>query len=160
MQQSLFSKILLAADHAGVYAKVDVVSYLEIQKDRLGFDSIIDFGTFNANVRVDYPVFAHIVAVSIKRDDVCGILTCARGIGMSIAANRFKHIRAALCYDIRSAFFARSHSNANLIVLSSECGNSQETTHEMIKTFLTTEFQGGRYQSRLDMIDSNADLDV
>lgn len=149
MQHSIFKRLLVSSDHAGVNLKSRVVSYLEANRDFFSLDTIIDYGAFNSDVRVDYPDYAQMAARSIKDSETAGILVCARGIGMSIAANRFKHIRAALCYDIRSAFFARSHSNANILVLSSESENSKETINEIIKTFLMTQFQGGRYQERL-----------
>jgi|GEM_PF-733401 len=150
MQNSVFNRLLVASDHAGVELKSRVVSYLEANRDFFSLDSIIDYGAFNPVVRVDYPSYAQMVAKSVKDPRTAGILVCARGIGMSIAANRFKHIRAALCYDIRAAFFGRSHSDANVLVLSSEAENSKQTSDAILKTFLVTEFQGGRYQSRLD----------
>ncbi len=153
MLHSVFNKIFLASDHAGVIVKALVVEYLEQNKEYFDIQSIIDCGPFNANIRTDYPLYAKFLAQSVKSDEMCGILLCARGIGMSIAANRFHHIRAALCSDVRASFFARSHSNANVLVISSDAGHSNETLHEMLKTFLSTQFFGGRYQERLDMID-------
>lgn len=153
MITSVFRKVLLASDHAGVHTKASVIEYLEQQKEFFELETIIDCGPFNANIRTDYPLYAKFLAQSIKDESTCGILLCARGIGMSIAANRFKHIRAALSADVRAAFFARSHSNSNVLVISADAAHSSETLHEMLKTFFTTQFSGGRYQERLDMID-------
>lgn len=148
--QSKFNRVFIASDHAGLNVKSIIHEYLSSKKDALELKSIIDFGPFDAD-RTDYPHFAQILCNSIQ-EKMCGILVCARGIGMSIAANRFPHIRAGLCYDVRATFFARSHSNANVLVISADAGNSLETIKEMINTFLSTEFAAGRYQERLDMI--------
>ncbi|MFA6089808.1 MAG: RpiB/LacA/LacB family sugar-phosphate isomerase [Candidatus Woesearchaeota archaeon] len=154
MQSSVFKRILLASDHAGVEYKAYVMSFLEARLDSFGLDSLIDVGAFNPNIRVDYPDYANFLVRSIKDEETAGILVCARGIGMNIAANRYKHIRAALCSDIRSAFFSRSHSNANVLVLASEADHSKETTNEILKNFLITNFQGGRYQTRLEKLNN------
>ena len=153
MLHSVFNKILLASDHAGVNVKALVGQYLEENREFFDIQSLIDCGPFNANIRTDYPLYAKFLCQSISSSDTCGILLCARGIGMSIAANRFSHIRAALCSDVHASFFARSHSNANVLIISADAGYSKETIHEMLKTFLSTQFSGGRYQEPLDMID-------
>lgn len=153
MQSAVFRRVLLAADHAGVHTKSHVVSYLEDSKDYFGINAIVDCGPFDPDVRTDYPIYAKFVAESIQDEETCAILFCARGIGMSIAANRFPHIRAALCADPGATFFARSHSDANILVLSSHACHSHTTLEMMLKTFLTTNFSGGRYQQRLSMID-------
>lgn len=148
---TVFNRIFLASDHAGVNVKSIICEYLRNQKDYFNLKSIVDFGPFNTN-RTDYPLYAKFLSKAIKNDEMCGILFCARGVGMSIAANRFSHIRAGLCMDVRTVFFARSHSNTNILVISADAGHSQDTLHEMIKTFLTVNFAAGRYQERLDMI--------
>lgn len=153
LQDSVFKRIVLGSDHAGVEFKSDVVDYLEQNKAYLHLDSIVDCGPFNTT-RTDYPIYAKFVSQLVVSPEICGVLTCARGIGMSIAANRFKHIRAALCCDVGAAFFARSHSNANVLILSSQAGHSREIVHEMLRLFITTKFSGARYQERLNMIDN------
>ena len=134
--------IYIGSDHAGYKLKCAVCEFLEEN----GFE-YEDEGTYSTD-SVDYPLIAKKVCEKIKEGDR-GILICGTGIGMSIASNRFKHIRAGLCYDTESAKLTRNHNNANVLVLK---GRNQETeeSFEIVKTFLTEPFEGGRHQRRID----------
>jgi len=138
--------IAIASDHAGYDLKESVKSYL----DNLGYE-VLDFGT-NSKESVDYPDYANELCKSID-DGRCsiGILICHSGIGMSIAANRHKKIRAALCYNPELVRLTRQHNDSNVLVLGSGYV-SEELAFKMIDTFLNTEFEGGRHQSRIDKI--------
>jgi len=109
-----------------------------------------DFGSYSSEP-VDYPDIAQSVCGSVTRmESDYGILICGTGIGMSIAANKIKGIRAALCCDAFGAQRARSHNNANVICLGAERGESG--VESILKTFFSTGFEGGRHQPRLDKI--------
>ena len=137
--------IAIGSDHRGVDYKKYVIGVL------VGFGyHYQDFGTY-ANDPVDYPDIAKVVgeAVTASKFDY-GILICGTGIGMSIAANKIKGIRAALCCDIFSAERSRLHNNANVICLGAERG--QSGVSDILRAFFTTQFEGGRHQRRLDKI--------
>jgi len=109
-----------------------------------------DFGT-NSDEQVDYPDIAREVGEAVAGGQYdYGILICGTGIGMSIAANKVRGIRAALCHNTFGASLARQHNNANILCLSEEEGT--ESAPEIVDTFLTTEFEGGRHQRRVDKI--------
>ncbi len=109
-----------------------------------------DFGSYTTD-SVDYPDIAKKVAEVVARGEfTCGILICGTGIGMSIAANKVKGIRAALCHDVFSACRARQHNNANILCLSAE--EKQNIVPDILNAFLTSEFEGGRHQRRVDKI--------
>ena len=137
--------IAIGTDHRGLDYKKFVISLL----DEMGYNSK-DFGTYTADA-VDYPDIAKVVceAVTESKFDF-GILICGTGIGMSIAANKIKGIRAALCCDTFSAERARLHNNANVICLGAERGESG--VKDILTTFFSTGFEGGRHQPRLDKI--------
>ena len=138
-------KITIGSDHRGYALKKYII---EILKDI----EWVDVGT-DSEDRVDYPIFAHKVCSMVIEESVDrGILICGSGIGMSIAANRFPGIYAALCWDKDIAGVARMHDRANVIVLPSDFISHEEAV-ETVKSWLRTEFMGGRYKSRLDMID-------
>ncbi|MBO7537406.1 MAG: ribose 5-phosphate isomerase B [Alphaproteobacteria bacterium] len=132
--------IFIASDHAGFELK----EYLQTQFN------LLNLGTHNEE-SCDYPVFAKKLAIRLKNDDK-GILICGTGIGMSIAANRFKNIRAALCFNEEMAKLARQHNDANVLVLGARI-ISPETAKTCVEKFLSTDFEGGRYQRRLELID-------
>lgn len=134
--------IYIGCDHAGYELKCAVCEYLKEN----GFE-FTDEGTYSTD-SVDYPLIAKKVCEKIKEDDR-GILICGTGIGMSIASNRFKHIRAGLCYDTESAKLTRNHNNANVLVLRGRNQNTFESL-KIVKTFLTEPFEGGRHQRRID----------
>jgi ribose 5-phosphate isomerase B len=109
-----------------------------------------DFGGYTAEP-VDYPDIAKTVAERVAKGDFeLGILICDTGIGMCIAANKVKGIRAALCNDGFSARRARQHNDANILCLGT--GGTPDTVREIVKAFLNTQFEGGRHQKRVDKI--------
>jgi ribose 5-phosphate isomerase B len=136
-------KIAIGCDHRGIDYKKYVIEVLTA----LGH-TCRDCGTYTAE-SVDYPDIAKLVgeAVAGSQSDL-GILICGTGIGMSIAANKVKGIRAALCTDAFSAQRARSHNNANVICLGAERG--QEGVKDILTAFLSAQFEGGRHQARID----------
>jgi ribose 5-phosphate isomerase B len=137
--------IAIGSDHRGLDFKKYTASLL----NEMGY-SYKDFGCYTSE-SVDYPDIAEAVseAVAGSRFDY-GILICGTGLGMSIAANKVKGIRAALCCDTFSAQRARSHNNANVICLAAERG--QAGLNEILKIFFNTQFEGGRHQRRLEKI--------
>lgn len=142
------SKIALAADHAGYEFKDALASYLREK----GYD-VIDLGT-NSPDSVDYPVYAKKLCSSVLSGE-CekGILVCGTGIGMSIAANRHKGIRAALCTIPEYARLAREHNNANVLCLGARFVGFDEAV-KITDVFLNTEFLGGRHQNRVNQLDT------
>ena len=142
------SKIALAADHAGYEFKDALASYLREK----GYD-VIDLGT-NSSDSVDYPVYAKKLCSSVLSGE-CekGILVCGTGIGMSIAANRHKGIRAALCTIPEYARLAREHNNANVLCLGARFVGFDEAV-KITDVFLNTEFLGGRHQNRVNQLDT------
>ncbi len=145
-------RIAIGCDHRGLELKKFIMKLLDEMKH-----SYKDFGCYTADT-VDYPDIAKIVAEAVARGDFdYGILICSTGIGMCIAANKVRGIRGALCYDAFSARRARQHNNANILCLGAEEGKARVPA--IIEIFLTTEFEGGRHQQRLDKItamESNA----
>lgn len=137
--------IAIASDHAGVALK----STLSEDIRALGF-AVNDLGP-NGTTSVDYPDYAHRLCEWIKAHDSKGILICGSGIGMSIAANRHAHIRAALCHDGLSASLTRRHNDANVLCLGARL-IGVDTARDTLKQFLTTDFEGGRHQQRLDKL--------
>lgn len=140
-------KIAVGADHAGFELKGKIVEYLKSN----GFD-YKDFGTFSKD-SCDYPEFAQKVANEVSNGNFDrGILICGSGIGMSIAANKVKGIRAALCWNISTATSSRTHNNSNVLCLAQRQLDS-ELAIEMVDIWLKTEFEGGRHKARVDLIE-------
>ena len=139
-------KIFISSDHAGFKLKEAIKKYLLSKK--LTFQ---DLGPSN-NVRVDYPDFAHKVArkVKISKNNV-GILVCGSGMGMNIAANRHKNIRAAQCFNLKSTKLSRLHNDANIITLGSRL-LSKNNAIKCVNIFLSTNFEGGRHSKRIKKI--------
>jgi ribose 5-phosphate isomerase B len=138
-------RIAIGADHRGVELKQSIINLIA----ETGH-SYEDFGSYTTEP-VDYPDIARKVAKKVAGGDFeCGILICDTGIGMSIAANKVKGIRAALCHDAFSARRARQHNDANILCLGTK--EAPDTVREIVKTFLTSQFEGGRHQRRLDKI--------
>lgn len=136
-------KIVIAADHGGFDLKENIKRSL-----LLAGRDVVDVGC-SSNDSVDYPDFAEkAVANMLTGDCQRGILVCGTGIGMSIAANRHKQIRAANCFDIHTAKLSREHNNANMLCLGARVLESDEAIR-MVKTWLKTEFSGGRHQKRV-----------
>jgi ribose 5-phosphate isomerase B len=137
-------RIAVASDHAGVGLKSVAVALLR----ELGFD-VLDLGT-NGPDSVDYPDFADKMAAALKAGDAArGVLICGTGIGISIAVNRHRHVRAARCADATDARLAREHNDANVLALGART-IGEETARDCIRTFLATPFEGGRHQRRVD----------
>lgn len=140
--------IAIASDHGGYEMKEAVKKWLKEN----GYD-FIDCGT-NSAESVDYPVYAKLVAQKILSGE-CGrgILICTNGIGICMAANRFKGIRAAHCESVESARMTRRHNDANVICIGGGT-NTKEHAFEMVKVFLTTGFDGGeRHERRIKLMD-------
>lgn len=140
-------KIAIGSDHRGFILKREISIYL----NELGIN-VDDYGTFN-EFRVDYPDIAFSVCESVaKKIDDMGILICGTGIGMSIAANKVKSIRAAKCNTEFEAVRARQHNNANILCLGSEVIDSIEAKN-IVKAFLNTPFADERHQDRIIKIE-------
>ncbi|MHA1558322.1 MAG: ribose 5-phosphate isomerase B [Alphaproteobacteria bacterium] len=141
--------IFFGADHAGYHLK----EYLRKNMLNKGFN-IKDCGTHNTE-SVDYPLYAMKVAENILKggDSALGILICGTGIGMSIAANRFKGIRAALCHSEYEAKLARNHNNANILCLGAKI-ITNDMALKCLETFLKENFEKGRHKRRLNLINS------
>lgn len=136
-------KIAIASDHAGYDLKVQLKPELE----RLGFE-VLDLGT-DGPASVDYPDFALKMAEAIQAGTVArGVLVCGSGIGISMAANRHKHVRAALCHDHLTAKLSRQHNNANVLCLGGRT-TGPDVAKDCLRVFLETEFEGGRHQNRV-----------
>jgi len=139
-------KIFISSDHAGYKLKEFIKIYLS--KKKLSFQ---DMGPYNAD-RVDYPDFAHKVAKRVKTNkDNIGILVCGSGMGMNIAANRHKNIRAAQCFNLKSTKLSRLHNNANIITLGSRL-LTKKNALSCVGVFLNTKFEGGRHSKRIKKI--------
>ena len=139
-------KVILASDHAGFKLKEEIKKFL-IKKRK----KVLDLGTKNTN-SVDYPDYAH--HLSKKMRDVrnqYGILICGSGTGMSIAANKHKNIRAALCYDIKSTKLSRLHNNANVMTIGARL-IKKNVALKCVNIFLKTKFDGGRHSRRVKKI--------
>lgn len=140
--------IAVGFDHAGVTLRGVVIEHLEAAGHR-----IIDHGT-RGSESVDYPDFAHLVSRSVLSGEALfGILVCGTGVGMSIAANRHKGIRAALCTNAYLARMVRAHNNANVLCMGARV-TGPGAAADIIDTFLRTEYEGGRHDRRLDKIES------
>ena len=139
-------KIFISSDHAGFKLKEDIKYFLKKRKY-----SFIDLGPDN-DIRVDYPDYAHSVAKKVKiNKNYRGILICGSGMGMNIAANRHKNIRAAQCYNVKSTKLSRLHNDANIITLGSRL-LSKKNALNCVSVFLKTKFEGGRHSKRIKKI--------
>ena len=138
-------KIAIAADHAGYEYKEILKKHLKKQYE------IQDFGTYSTD-SVDYPDFVHPAASSVEKgENEFGILICGSGEGVSITANKHQKIRCALCWMPEIAALARQHNDANMIALPARF-IAKELAIEIVEQFLTTSFEGGRHQNRVDKI--------
>jgi ribose 5-phosphate isomerase B len=139
-------KIALGADHAGVDTKNRIVEYLRSR----GHD-IEDVGT-DSEDSVDYPDYAFAVAEMVSRGEADrGVLVCGSGVGMAMAANKVRGVRAALCFTVENAGLTRRHNDANVLALAGRQSEISEL-FEMVEAFLTTDFDGGRHARRVDKI--------
>ncbi len=139
-------KVYIGCDHAALEMKNAIVEYV----NSLGFEAC-DEGTYTSD-SVNYPDYAKKVALAVREDkDSLGILICGTGIGMSLAANKVKGIRAAAVSEVYSATLTRQHNDSNIVCIGARVIGI-ETAKMIVKAFLTTEFEGGRHQTRVDMI--------
>ncbi len=139
--------IVIASDHAGVDLKARIVELI----GEAGHD-VRDLGPEDAT-SVDYPDFAHAVARAVAGGEAeRGILICGTGIGMSLAANRHPHVRAALCHDAFTAEMARRHNDANVLCIGAR-STGPGVAEQMVGIFLETAFEGDRHQRRIDLIE-------
>ncbi|HEV7370940.1 ribose 5-phosphate isomerase B [Arenibaculum sp.] len=136
-------KIAIASDHAGVELKAALKQVLA----SAGCE-VLDLGT-DGSASVDYPDFADALAARMRAGDVArGVLICGTGIGIGIAANRHKGVRAALCHDVTSARLSRQHNDANVLVLGARMVGA-EVARDCLLAFLETPFEGGRHERRV-----------
>ena len=142
----LFKKISISSDHAGFKLKEKIKKNLK--KKRI---IVIDLGPKTDN-SVDYPDFAKKVARNVisKKSNI-GILVCGSGTGMAMAANKFKKIRAAVCYNKASTSLSRKHNNANILALGSRLTN-KTIAFKLVNIFLSTKFEGGRHLRRVKKV--------
>ena len=139
-------KIFISSDHAGFNLKE------EIKKNFKNKYSFIDLGTDNSKISVNYPYYAHKLCKKVtKNPKNIGILVCGSGMGMSMAANRHKKIRAAVCYSVKNTKLSRLHNNANIITLGSRL-IKKNTAFKCIEAFVNTKFEGGRHKKRVKKI--------
>lgn len=136
----------MACDHAG-YELKEVVKQKLIEK---GFE-VKDYGTYSSE-SVDYPDYAHPLGAAINRGEFArGIVICGSGNGVQMTVNKYPNVRCALCWTPEIASLGRQHNNCNVIALPARF-ISQETALEIVDVFLTTEFEGGRHQRRVEKI--------
>ena len=139
-------KVILASDHAGFKLKEEIKKFL-IKKRK----KVLDLGTKNTS-SVDYPDYAHLLSKKMKKSkNQFGILICGSGIGMSMAANKHKYIRAALCYSIKSTQLSRQHNNANVMAIGARL-IKKNIALKCVSTFLKTDFNRGRHLQRIRKI--------
>tara|TARA_A100000164_G_scaffold352157_1_gene357545 strand:+ start:25 stop:450 length:426 start_codon:yes stop_codon:yes gene_type:complete len=139
-------KIFISSDHAGYFLKEQIKKKFS-KKYRFQ-----DLGTNTSKVSVNYPDYAHKLCkkVSVNNENK-GILVCGSGMGMSMAANKHKKIRAAVCYSLKNTKLSRLHNNANIITLGSRL-TKKNTAFKCIDVFMNTKFEGGRHKKRVKKI--------
>ena len=136
-------KVFISSDHAGYNLKE------EIKKKFKKKYSFLDLGTNNSKISVNYPDYAHNLCKKVANNSkYIGILVCGSGMGMSMAANRHKKIRAAVCYSVKNTKLSRLHNNANIITLGSRL-TKKNTAFKCIDVFINTKFEGGRHKKRV-----------
>lgn len=140
-------KVAIGSDHRGYSLKNSIKEWL-----RKWDHEVVDLGTANEN-SVDYPDFAIPVAEKVAAGEADrGILICGSGIGMSIAANKVKGVRAALCRTVKDAEMTRRHNNSNVLALSEESGEDPDVGR-LVETWMDTPFEGGRHLRRIKKIE-------
>ncbi len=161
MNFNVKSPLFIASDHAGFELKTHLLKNLELNSIS-GFSNRewVDLGPSNKD-SVDYPHYAKLLCTKVletfKRDDLlepCGILICGSGVGVSIAANRFARIRAALCWSEQVAELSRQHNAANILCLSERL-ISQDVAAKIACAWLQAKFEGGRHGRRVEFIDED-----
>ena len=139
------SKIVIASDHAGYELKQFLAERLKNKNYQ-----IIDLGTDSLD-SVDYPNYAHQLASRVVEENLKGILICGSGIGMSMAVNKHKDIRGALCTSTEMAKLSREHNDANVLILGARF-TEPELAWEILEIWLNTDFSGGRHEKRVQAI--------
>lgn len=141
-------KIAIASDHGGFELKENVKKYLESREIE-----VVDLGT-HSEESVDYPAYGKACGQAVASGEVDrGIVCCGTGIGISIAANKVKGVRCALCTDVHMAEMTRKHNDANMLAMGGRT-TELETALAITAAWLDTEFEGGRHQRRVDMLDA------
>lgn len=138
-------RIVIGADHAGFELKTELINYLQ----QNGWE-VSDKGTYSAD-SVDYPDFAHPVASTVETEKIPGILICGSANGVCITANKHQGVRAALCWTPEIAKLARLHNDANIVCIPARFLDTA-TAVAIVNEFLSTEFEGGRHQNRVNKI--------
>ena len=139
-------QVFIASDHAGFSLKEAIKKFLIKKKNK-----VFDLGAKNSD-SVDYPFYAHLLSKKIKNNKKqIGILVCGSGIGMYMAANRHKNVRAALCYDIKSTKLSRLHNNANVMTIGARLTN-KNVALRCVNIFMKTNFIGGKHLRRVKKI--------
>ena len=139
-------KIAIGNDHAAVAMKNEIKAYLE----ELGHE-VINFGTDTTD-SVNYPEYGEAVGRAVAAQEVdCGVLICGTGVGISLAANKVKGVRAAVCSEPVTARLVKEHNNANIIAFDARIVGI-EVAKEIVRAYLEAQFQGGRHQTRVDLI--------
>jgi len=138
-------KIFLASDHAGISLKAILKKQMESTFE------CVDLGPQNTD-SVNYPDFASTLCKKVLENQARGILICGSGIGMSMSANRFKGIRAALCHDVTSAELSRKHNDSNVLCLGERL-TGVTVAQDILTAWLKTPFEGGRHKTRVELMD-------
>ena len=139
-------KLFISSDHAGFKLKEEIKRHFNKKY------SFADLGTNSSEISVNYPDFAHKLCKKVSKNDRnIGILVCGSGMGMSMAANRHKKIRAAVCYSVKNTKLSRLHNNANIITLGSRL-TKKNIAFKCIEAFVNTKFEGGRHKKRVRKI--------
>ena len=140
-------RVAIGADHGAFATKEMLKTYLQT----LGY-TVTDTGTFDATTKVDYPDFAVAVAKKVTSGECDrGIICCGTGVGISLAANKIKGIRCVVCSDCYSAMLSRQHNDTNMLSMGARVVGT-ELAKMIARIWLTTDFEGGRHQRRVDMI--------
>lgn len=139
-------KIGIGNDHSALEMKKEIIAFLEEKGHE-----VVDYGT-NSAESCDYPVYGEVVARAVAAGEVeQGILICGTGLGISLAANKVKGIRAAVCSEPFTAKMARAHNNCNILAFGARVVGP-ELAKMIVETWLNTDFEGGRHQRRVDLI--------
>jgi ribose 5-phosphate isomerase B len=139
-------KISIGNDHAGPEYKIAIVAYLNSKGHE-----VTNYGT-DTDASVDYPDFAHPVAIDVSEGKAdLGIVICGSGNGIAMTVNKYPKIRAGLCWTKEIAYLTRLHNNANVLSIPARFTSIAQAI-EIVETFLTTDFEGGRHQTRVDKI--------
>ena len=142
--------IFIASDHAGTQVKEVIIQTLNAQGEH-----VEDLGPYSNTPSVSYPSYAIELALKMKNSPSKhqGILICGTGIGMSMVANRYRHLRAALCHSVEDAKMSKQHNDANVLCLGART-TTLEDTLAIVKTWQKTDFQGGRHRERLILFET------